>query len=205
MWKRIKKFTMCKENNKNEELEQEFNNENNEQVNEETQDAEATVDNAAEEPAEKTDAEKLADAQAQIEELNTKMLYKQAEFDNYRKRVMAEKADLILNGGKKVLEAMLPVVDDLERALKNMDKFEDVEAVKEGVDLICKKFLNTLKAQGVTPIETEGADFNVDLHEAIAQIPAPTDELKGKVLDCTLKGYMLNDKVLRYAQVAVAL
>lgn len=200
---------MSKESNMNEELEQELNNENKEQLSEETQGTSTNADNAteeaAEEPAEKTDAEKLADAQAEIDELKNKMLYKQAEFENYRKRVMAEKADLILNGGKKVLEAMLPVVDDLERALKNMDKAEDVEAVKEGVDLICKKFLNTLKAQGVTPIETEGADFNVDLHEAIAQIPAPTDELKGKVLDCTLKGYMLNDKVLRYAQVAVAL
>lgn len=192
-----------KEELKNEELDQEIqdNNNSDENVKEET-DAEETV---KDEPVEKTDAEKLADAQAEIDELKNKMLYKQAEFENFRKRVLSEKADLILNGGKKVLESMLPVVDDLERALKNMDNAEDVGAVKEGVDLICKKFLNVLKGQGVTPIETEGADFNVDLHEAIAQIPAPTDELKGKVLDCTLKGYMLNDKVLRYAQVAVAL
>jgi len=192
-----------KEELKNEELDQEIqdNNNSDENVQEET-DAEETV---KDEPVEKTDAEKLADAQAEIDELKNKMLYKQAEFENFRKRVLSEKADLILNGGKKVLESMLPVVDDLERALKNMDNAEDVAAVKEGVDLICKKFLNVLKGQGVTPIETEGADFNVDLHEAIAQIPAPTDELKGKVLDCTLKGYMLNDKVLRYAQVAVAL
>ncbi len=166
-------------------------------VEEKGQEAEADV--------EKTDAEKLGEALLEIEEWKKKMLYKQAEFENYRKRVLAEKAELILNGGKKVLEAMLPVVDDLERALKNMDNLEDVPAVKEGVDLIYKKFLTVLKAQGVTPIETEGADFNVDLHEAIAQIPAPMDELKGKVLDCTQKGYMLNDKVLRYAQVAVAL
>ena len=183
---------------KQEELEQEVEAKQNEQATE-------PQDETTTESAEKTDAEKLEEAQAEIDDLKNKMLYKQAEFDNYRKRVLAEKADLILNGGKKVLEAMLPVVDDLERALKNMDKAEDVEAVKEGVDLICKKFLSVLKAQGVTPIETEGADFNVDLHEAIAQLPAPTDELKGKVLDCTLKGYMLNDKVLRYAQVAVAL
>lgn len=166
------------------------------------------VDAVGEEPAEpkeKTVEEQLADAQSEIEELKKQQLYKMAEFDNYRKRVITEKADLILNGGRKVLEALLPVVDDLERALTNMDKFEDVQAVKDGVDLIYKKFLTVLKAQGVTPIETEGADFNTDLHEAIAQLPAPTDELKGKVLDCTQKGYMLNDKVLRYAQVAVAL
>lgn len=192
-----------KEKLKNEELEKEIQDNNNSDENvQEATDAEET---SKDEPVEKTDAEKLADAQAEIDDLKNKMLYKQAEFENFRKRVLSEKADLILNGGKKVLESMLPVVDDLERALNNMDNAEDVAAVKEGVDLICKKFLKVLKGQGVTPIETEGADFNVDLHEAIAQIPAPTDELKGKVLDCTLKGYMLNDKVLRYAQVVVAL
>lgn len=165
----------------------------------------AATESEKEEPKEKTIEEQLEDAKAEIEDLKKQQLYKMAEFDNYRKRVMTEKADLILNGGKKVLEALLPVVDDLERALNNMDKYEDVQAVKDGVDLIYKKFLTVLNAQGVTPIETEGADFNTDLHEAIAQLPASTDELKGKVLDCTLKGYMLNDKVLRYAQVAVAL
>jgi len=191
----------------NENLEQDIQ-ENDNVQNSTNEEVEATVEEVNVEettPKEKTDADKLADAQVEIEELKNKMLYKQAEFDNYRKRVLAEKAELILNGGQKVLAAMLPVVDDLERALKNMDKAEDVEAVKEGVDLIYKKFLNVLKTQGVTPIETEGADFNVDLHEAIAQIPAPCDEMKGKVLDCTQKGYMINDKVLRYAQVAVAL
>lgn len=191
----------------NENLEQNIQ-ENDNVQNSTNEEVEATVEEVNVEettPKEKTDADKLADAQVEIEELKNKMLYKQAEFDNYRKRVLAEKAELILNGGQKVLAAMLPVVDDLERALKNMDKAEDVVAVKEGVDLIYKKFLNVLKTQGVTPIETEGADFNVDLHEAIAQIPAPCDEMKGKVLDCTQKGYMINDKVLRYAQVAVAL
>ena len=185
----------------NEEMEEQLHPENESEANVEEQEASAE----SEAPVEKTDAEKLGEALLEIEEWKKKMLYKQAEFENYRKRVLAEKAELVLNGGKKVLEAMLPVVDDLERALKNMDSLEDVPAVKEGVDLIYKKFLSVLKAQGVTPIETEGADFNVDLHEAIAQIPAPMDELKGKVLDCTQKGYMLNDKVLRYAQVAVAL
>ncbi|MBQ0049982.1 MAG: nucleotide exchange factor GrpE [Bacteroidales bacterium] len=149
--------------------------------------------------------EQLEEAKNEIERLKTQQLYKQAEFDNYRKRVIGEKADLILNGGQKVLEAMLPVVDDLERALANMDSAEDVAAVREGVDLINKKFLNVLKSQGVTPIDTTNADFNTDLHEAIAQLPAPNEEMKGKIMDCTEKGYMINDKVLRYAKVVVCI
>ena len=179
---------------------------------EEQETAEATAEEACEQndtteeaPAEKTVEEKLADALAEIEELKTKQLYKQAEFENFRKRVISEKADLILNGGRKVLEAMLPVVDDMERALTHMEGAEDVQAVKEGVDLIYKKFLTVLKAQGVTPMETAGADFNTDFHEAVTQFPAPTDELKGKVIDCTEKGYMINEKVLRYAKVVVGI
>ena len=170
-----------------------------------TENTESTEAAADEAPAEKTIEEKLADALAEIEELKTKQLYKQAEFENFRKRVITEKADLILNGGRKVLEAMLPVVDDMERALAHMDKAEDIQAVKDGVDLIYKKFLTTLKAQGVTPMEATGADFNTDFHEAVTQFPAPTDELKGKVIDCTEKGYMINDKVLRYAKVVVGI
>ena len=161
--------------------------------------------NEEETPKEKTTEELLAEAQAEIEALKTQQLYKQAEFENFRKRVIAEKADLILNGGKKVLEAMLPVVDDLERAMMHMDKAEDVAAVKEGVDLIYKKFLQVLKAQGVTPMEATGADFNTDFHEAVTQFPAPNDEMKGKVIDCTEKGYMLNDSVLRFAKVVVGI
>ncbi len=185
--------------------EEKLNTENSEQAT-----AEATAENAQEQaaeeaPAENTVEEKLADALAEIEELKNKALYKQAEFENYRKRVITEKADLILNGGKKVLEAMLPVVDDMERALAHMDKAEDVEAVKEGVDLIYKKFMSTLKAQGVTPMETQNADFNTDYHEAVTQFPAPSDELKGKVIDCVEHGYMINDKVLRYAKVVVGI
>ena len=179
---------------------------------EEQETAEATAEEAGEQndtteeaPAEKTVEEKLADALAEIEELKTKQLYKQAEFENFRKRVISEKADLILNGGRKVLEAMLPVVDDMERALTHMEGAEDVQAVKEGVDLIYKKFLTVLKAQGVTPMETAGADFNTDFHEAVTQFPTPTDDLKGKVIDCTEKGYMINEKVLRYAKVVVGI
>jgi len=147
--------------------------------------------------------DKLAAAEAKIAELEKERLYKQAEFDNYRKRVIKEKSELILNGGRKVLESMLPVVDDLENALKHMETAEDVEAIKQGVDLIHKKFLTVLKSNGVTQMETANADFNTDYHEAITQFPAPSDELKGKVIDCTTKGYMLNDTVLRFAKVVV--
>lgn len=160
---------------------------------------------APEEPSEPTLEDKLVTAEARVAELEKERLYKQAEFDNYRKRIVKEKADLILNGGRKVLEAMLPVIDDLERALTHMEKAEDVEAVKEGVDLIYKKFLKVLEAQGVTQMKTEGADFNTDFHEAVTQFPAPSDELKGKVIDCTEKGYMLNDTVLRFAKVVVGI
>lgn len=159
----------------------------------------------AEEPAPKTTEELLAEAQAEIQELKTKQLYKQAEFENFRKRVITEKAELILNGGRKVLEAMLPVIDDMERALEHMNKAEDVDAVREGVELIHKKFLTVMKAQGVTPMEATGTDFNTDFHEAVTQFPAPTEEMKGKVIDCTEKGYMLNDTVLRFAKVVVGI
>lgn len=158
-----------------------------------------------EETEEETTEDKLALAEARIAELEKERLYKQAEFDNFRKRIIKEKAELILNGGRKVLEAMLPVIDDLERALQHMEKAEDVEAVKEGVDLIYKKFLKVMEAQGVKQMKTEGADFNTDFHEAVTQFPAPSDELKGKVIDCTEKGYMLNDTVLRFAKVVVGI
>lgn len=166
----------------------------------------ADTENAdKQETLEETVEDKLALAEARIAELEKERLYKQAEFDNYRKRIVKEKADLILNGGRKVLEAMLPVIDDLERALQHMQSAEDVEAVREGVDLIYKKFLKVMEAQGVTQMKTEGADFNTDFHEAVTQFPAPTDELKGKVIDCTEKGYMLNETVLRYAKVVVGI
>ena len=178
-------------------------------VNEETTESKESVENqeASEtaEPEEETIEDKLALAEARIAELEKERLYKQAEFDNFRKRIIKEKAELILNGGRKVLEAMLPVIDDLERALQHMEKAEDVDAVKEGVDLIYKKFLKVMEAQGVTQMKTEGADFNTDFHEAVTQFPAPSDEMKGKVIDCTEKGYMLNDTVLRFAKVVVGI
>ena len=147
--------------------------------------------------------EQLEAAKKEIEELNDKLLRKIAEFDNYRKRTLKEKTELILNGGEKTIVAILPVIDDLERALKNMQKADDVSAVLEGVELIYKKFMDILGKQGVSIIETKDADFDVDIHEAIAQLPAPAEELKGKVMDCTLTGYKLNDKVIRHSQVVV--
>lgn len=173
---------------------------------EHTEEAGHTAEAETEETTcEETIEDKLAQAEARIAELEKERLYKQAEFDNFRKRIIKEKAELILNGGRKVLEAMLPVIDDLERALQHMQSAEDVEAVKEGVDLICKKFMKVMEAQGVTQMKTDGADFNTDFHEAVTQFPAPTDELKGKVIDCTEKGYMLNDTVLRFAKVVVGI
>lgn len=149
--------------------------------------------------------EQLQQKTAEIDELKDQLLRKIAEFDNYRKRTLKEKAELILNGGEKTVSAILPVVDDMERALAGMSQFEDVAAVVEGVELIYKKFIDTLEKQGVTPIETKDADFNVDLHEAIAQVPAPTEEMKGKIIDCTQKGYKMGDKVIRHAQVVVGM
>lgn len=149
--------------------------------------------------------EQLAQKTAEVEDLNDQLLRKIAEFDNYRKRTLKEKAELILNGGEKTISAILPVLDDMERALSGMKNSEDVSAVLEGVELIYKKFVDTLEKQGVTTIETKDADFNVDLHEAIAQIPAPTEELKGKIIDCTLKGYKMGEKVIRHSQVVVGM
>ena len=145
----------------------------------------------------------LAKAQEEIAELKDKNLRQIAEFDNYRKRVLKEKADLILNGGEKILTNILPIIDDLERAQQGMTQMTDVNAVKEGVNLIIDKFMKFLKSEGIAQIETEGKDFDVNFHEAITMIPAPSDEMKGKVIGCVSKGYTLNDKVIRYAKVVV--
>lgn len=163
-------------------------------------------DKAEEQPAKEMSVEdKLAAAETKVAELQDKYLRQVAEFDNYRKRTIKEKAELILNGAEKTITAILPILDDMERALKNMDKMKDVAAVKEGVDLIFQKFVKILGEQGVKKIETENADFNTDLHEAIAQVPAPSDEMKGKIIDCVKTGYTLNEKVIRHSQVAVGL
>ena len=155
----------------------------------------------AEEPAEEKDP--LEQAQAEIEELKNQLLYKAAEFDNYRKRTLKERAELILNGGEKVITAILPILDDMERAIENGEKTDDPAVLREGMTLIHQKFMKTLESQGVTKIETDDADFDTDLHEAVAMVPGMGDDKKGKVIDCLQKGYKLNDKVIRHAKVAV--
>ena len=145
----------------------------------------------------------LEDAQAVIEEQKDKYLRLSAEFDNYRKRTMKEKADLILNGGEKSISSILPVIDDFERAIKTMETAKDVKAVKEGVELIYNKFMAVMAQNGVKVIETKDQPLDTDYHEAIAVIPAPSEEQKGKILDCVQTGYTLNDKVIRHAKVVV--
>ena len=167
-----------------------------ETVAEETQSAET-------EEEEPTLEERLALAQEQIEQLQDKYLRQVAEFDNYRKRTLKEKAELVLNGGEKVMTALLPVLDDLERAQANIEKSTDVETLKEGVELIISKLGKVLTAQGLKPIETKDATFDTDFHEAIAMVPVEDETQKGKVIDCVQTGYMLNEKVLRHAKVAV--
>ncbi len=167
-----------------------------------------SVDNTEEQPEEPLTEEEqlklqLAEAEAKIAELHDRYLRQAAEFDNYRKRTMKEKADLIKSAAEKVIVAELPIVDDMDRALDNMEKGMDADACIEGFKLIAQKFKNTLTQQGLEKIETEGQDFDTDYHEAIALIPAPTEELKGKILDCVQAGYKLGDKVIRHAKVAV--
>lgn len=177
-----------------------------EQIASETEQSTEEEEKASLEPdqsEEPTIEEKLEAANAEIASLKDQLLRKIAEFENYRKRTIKEKTDLILNGGEKIIITILPVIDDMERALKNMKSADDVNAVVEGVELIYKKFMDILGKQGVSVIETKEADFDVDLHEAVAQLPAPTPELKGKVMDCTQTGYKLNEKVIRHAQVVV--
>ena len=155
----------------------------------------------AEEKAEEKDP--LEKAEAEIAELKDQYLRKVAEFENYRKRTLKEKTELILNGAEKTVDAILPVVDDMERAMANADKTEDIEAMKEGMDLIFKKLMKTLEGLGVKKIETEDKDFDTDFHEAVAMVPGMGDDKKGKVIDCVQTGYTLNDKVIRHAKVAV--
>ena len=184
-------------------------NENNAEANAEEQEAgtdneSAKADNKAENAdnkAENAEVDPLTKAQQEVEELKKTLLYKTAEFENYRKRTMKEKADLILNGGEKTISAILPILDDFERALA--DKSEDPKVIKEGVQMIFNKFVKTLEGLGVKKIETADKDFDVDFHEAIAMVPGMGDDKKGKVIDCVQTGYTLNDKVIRHAKVAV--
>ena len=185
-------------------------NENNEQTtqNENTEENQNT-DNKAEEGDNNTDTtdkkaeeiDPLTKAQQEVEELKKQLLYKTAEFENYRKRTLKEKAELILNGGEKTVAAILPILDDFERAIA--DKSEDPKAIKEGVQMIFNKFVKALEGLGVKKIDTNDKDFDVDFHEAIAMVPGMGDDKKGKIIDCVQTGYTMNDKVIRHAKVAV--
>lgn len=213
MFKKFKTMSKEKEININIEdgnVQETVQNENNEQTtqNENTEENQNT-DNKAEEGDNNTDAadkkaeeiDPLTKAQQEVEELKKQLLYKTAEFENYRKRTLKEKAELILNGGEKTVAAILPILDDFERAIA--DKSEDPKAIKEGVQMIFNKFVKTLEGLGVKKIETNDKDFDVDFHEAIAMVPGMGDDKKGKIIDCVQTGYTMNDKVIRHAKVAV--
>lgn len=161
--------------------------------------AEGEADKAAED----ADKDPLDIALDQIAELKDKYLRQVAEFDNYRKRTLKERAELILNGGEKVITTLLPVVDDMERAIENGKKTDNPAVLREGMELIYHKLIKTLEGHGVTKIETQDADFDTDVHEAVAMVPGMGDDKKGKVIDCLSAGYKLNNKVIRHAKVAV--
>ena len=172
-------------------------------VQQEQENAPAQDSENNEEPQEETADDKLAKSEAEIADLKDRLLRQMAEFDNYRKRTMKEKAEIILNGSAGVVTDILPVIDDLERAIANSTKSEDFSALKEGIELIYNKLMHILEQKGLQKISPKNEPFDTDFHEAIAMIPAPSEDLKGKVLDCAIDGYKLNDKVLRHAKVAV--
>ncbi len=162
---------------------------------------EGQAEEAGAKAEEKKEEDPLEKANKEIAELKDKYLRTLAEFDNYKKRTLKEKAELILNGGEKTVKAVLPVLDDFERALK--DKSDDPKAIKDGVTMIFNKFVKTLESLGVKKIDTTDKDFDTDFHEAVAMVPGMGDDKKGKVIDCVQTGYTLNDKVIRHAKVAV--
>ena len=173
---------------------------NNEETTQNVAEAQAEEANGEKAPAEE-ELDPLTAAQNEAEQWKDKYIRLVAEFDNYKKRTLKEKSELILNGSEKTVAAILPILDDFERA--TADKTEDPQAIKEGYELIYKKFLKALETLGVHKIETDNADFDVDYHEAIAMVPGMGDDKKGKVIDCVQTGYTLNDKVIRHAKVAV--
>ena len=198
---------MSKENKKDKDIELEEkaseveNPETTAEASENQESAEVKESSEAKDEEKAAEAPKEPSLEEQIEELKKQALYKQAEFENFRKRTLKEKADLILAGGEKTITAILPVLDDFERAIA--DQSDDPAAIKEGMKLIFQKFQKTLESLGVKKIETDGVDFNVDYHEAIAQVPGMGEDKVGKVIDCVQTGYTLNDKVIRFAKVAV--
>lgn len=182
----------------NETLNEAVNETVNEQANENTESKQN------EETAEPSETDKLTAALEELETVKDKYLRLVAEFDNYRKRTLKEKTELILNGGEKVLSTLLPILDDLDRASQNMDTSDDVATLKEGVSLIIDKLVKTLAAQGLQKMKTVGEAFNTDFHEAVALIPAQEEAQKNHVIDCVQPGYLLNEKVIRHAKVVVA-
>lgn len=175
-------------------------NDTNEEVEVAENSTETDAIDSAEVEEEEDPMEKLL---AQIADLKDKYLRQVAEFDNYRKRTLKERQELIFNGGAKAITALLPVIDDMERAIANGAKTDDPQVLRDGMELIYQKFIKILEEQGVSKIETENADFDTNLHEAIALVPGMGEDKKGKVIDCMATGYKLNDKVIRYAKVAV--
>ena len=172
-----------------------------EETDKEAEDSENSEESENSEAGEEKDP--LEKAQDEIADLKDKWLRSVAEFENYRKRTLKERAELILNGGEKFITAILPILDDMERAIANSEKTDDPKVLREGMTLIYQKFMKTLEGQGVSKIETEDADFDTDVHEAVAMVPGMGDDKKGKVIDCLQQGYKLNDKVIRHAKLAV--
>ena len=164
----------------------------------------AETDKTSEETTDNQEAQQPAeDFETKYNELNDRYLRLMAEFDNYRKRTLKEKMELTKTGGEDVLKGILPVVDNMERAIKSLETAKDLEAVKEGIDLIYKKFQEFLTAKGLKEIEAQGLELDTDKHEAVTKFPAPSEDLKGKIIDVIEKGYTLNDKVIRYAKVVI--
>lgn len=205
-----KSINIMKEENENIKDEESVNNtqnETNENVTDADNKAEETTDKNEEDGVndgtEEKETDPLEAALNEIAQLKDKYLRSVAEFDNYRKRTLKEKAELILNGSEKAVQAILPIIDDMERALANSEKTEDAEVLKEGMKLIYQKTNKIMEGLGVKKIDTTDADFDTNFHEAVAMVPGMGDEKKGKVLDCVQTGYTLNDKVIRHAKVAV--
>lgn len=169
----------------------------------EVQQAQEPVNEDVNEEANDDPNMRIADLEQQLAHEKKEYLFLMADFENYRKRTLKEKADLIKNGAESAMRDLLPVVDDFERALDAINKGGDLDSLKEGVNLIYNKFVKYLESQHVTPIDSTGKDFDTDVHNAVTMFPAPEPSLKGKVIDTTVKGYMINDKVLRHAKVVV--
>lgn len=208
IWNKKRKSSNMTDQNKEKEMDQEINGQDVNLENGCNPEEENTVSQEnsenPEESAEETIEEKLAQADAKCADLQDRLLRQMAEFDNYRKRTIKEKAELIKTASADVIEDILPVIDDLERALANAEKSQDFQALSEGLGLIYNKLMHTLSQKGLKKIAPKNEPFDTDFHEAIAMIPAPSEDMKGLVLDCAIDGYMLNEKVLRHAKVAVA-